>query len=116
MSGKKTERVLLAAAARIAEIRERIRRLDYVCSGTLLKRTKVCGKALCPCAHDPSARHGPYYEWGYMKARKQVHRMVSKEEAKILRHAIANYRAARRLLRAWEHQTVRVITAQRRRK
>jgi hypothetical protein len=115
MSRKDTERVLLAAA-RIAEIRERIGRMDYICSGTLVKRTKVCAKALCPCARDPSARHGPYYEWGYMKAGKQVHRMVSSEEAKILRQAIGNYRAARRLLRAWEEQTLRVITARRRRK
>jgi hypothetical protein len=29
------------------------------------------------CATDPSARHGPYYEWGHMRGGKLVHRSAS---------------------------------------
>lgn len=86
--------------------------MERLCSGTLLRRTKVCGKPGCRCAHDPTARHGPYYEWGRMKRGRLVHRMVSPPHAALLREAIGNYRALRRLLRAWEDETVKLIDAE----
>jgi hypothetical protein len=104
-----------AARVRIARIQKRIRAMDYVCSGTLVRRWKVCGKPGCRCAKDPDARHGPYYEWGYMEGGRQVHRMVTTEQARILRAAIKNYRRALRLLREWETETVRVLEAEKRR-
>jgi hypothetical protein len=101
-----------AALERIARIRDRIRTIDPLCSGTLLRRTKMCGKPECRCAQDPTARHGPYYEWGRMKKGRLVHRMVSPAQAALLREAIANYRTVRRLLRAWENETVKLIEAE----
>jgi hypothetical protein len=86
--------------------------VDYLCSGTLLRRRKLCGKVGCRCAQDPAARHGPYYEWGHMKDGKLVHRMVSPQQAARLRQAIRHYRKVLRLLRAWETETERVITAE----
>ncbi len=83
--------------------------VDYLCSGTLLQRTKVCGKAGCRCARDPNARHGPYYEWGHMQGGKLVHRTLSPEQAVILQLAIDNYRNVKRLLRDWEVETERLI-------
>ena len=41
--------------------------MEYLSSGTLLKRMKVCGNPRCHCASDPAARHGPYFEWSYLK-------------------------------------------------
>ena len=101
-----------AARERIAQIRARIRTIHRLCSGTLLQRTKVCGKPRCRCAQDPTARHGPYYEWGRMKRGRLVHRLVSPAQAALLREAIANYRTLRRLLRAWENETVKLIEAE----
>ena len=96
---------------RIEELRAELAQIDYVCSGTLLERMKTCGKPACRCAQDPAARHGPYYEWGHMKAGKLVHRLVSAEQAGLLRRAIVNYRRLRKLLRAWEGETERLIDA-----
>jgi hypothetical protein len=73
---------------------------------------KQCGKAQCRCANDPSARHGPYYEWGHMQQGKLVHRNVTARQAALLRLAIANYRKARKLLRDWEVQTERLIDSE----
>jgi hypothetical protein len=101
-----------AALERIAQIHARIRQIERLCSGTLVRRTKMCGKPECRCAHDRAARHGPYYEWGRMKGRRLVHRMVSPAQAAQLREAIANYRRLRRLLRAWETETVKLIEAE----
>jgi len=116
MSRKTPKAVQEVARERIARIQDRIRAIDIVCSGTLAKRTKLCGKPGCQCARDPDARHGPYYEWGRMKTGRLVSRMVTPEEAIVLRRAIANYRAVRRLLRAWEDQAVRILEAEQRRK
>ena len=70
---------------------------------------KMCGKPGCRCNEDPEARHGPYYEWGHMKGGKLVHRMVTPEQAALLRRAIANYRKAKKLMKAWEHETERLV-------
>jgi len=99
------------ARARIAQIRQELSAIELLCSGTLLKRMKTCGSARCRCAHDPAARHGPYYEWGHMHAGKLVHRQVSLEQAEVLRQAIANHRRLKRLLRGWEAETERLVDA-----
>jgi hypothetical protein len=115
MSRTTPEQARETAQARIRALQDRLQDLDWLCSGTLLKRMMTCGKAACRCARDPNARHGPYYEWGHMMKGKLVHRMVTPQQATIIRKAIANYRTARGLLRAWESQTRRVIQVVKRR-
>ena len=105
-----------SVAQRIKQVREKIGRIraaltdiEYLCSGTLHKRMKVCGKPGCRCAQDPQARHGPYYEWGHMMGGKLVHRVVTPQQAELLQQAIDNHRHAKQLLRAWEQETERLI-------
>jgi hypothetical protein len=109
---RRREDILEEARERIARIQALLSAMDYLCSGTLVRRMMRCGKPNCRCAEDPSARHGPYYEWGHMKGGKLVHRMVSPEQAAVLRLAIANYRKAKKLMRAWESETERLIDAE----
>ena len=94
---------------KIAEIKRALSALQHLSSGTLLKRMKVCGNPRCHCASDPAARHGPYYEWSYLKGGKLRHRTLTSEQADIMRLAIANNRKAKKLLRAWEAQTLHLI-------
>ena len=94
---------------KIAEIQRTLSAMEYLSSGTLLKRMKVCGNPRCHCATDPAARHGPYFEWSYLKAGKLHHRTLTTEQAQIMRLAIANQRKAKKLLRAWEAQTLNLI-------
>jgi hypothetical protein len=109
---RRREYIIRQTRDRIADIRAALNSIDYLCSGTLLERMKMCGKPGCRCAQDPEARHRPYYEWGHMKAGKLVHRTVSPEQATILRLAIANYRKAKKLMQAWEDVTERLIDAE----
>jgi len=44
-----------------------------------------------------------------MKEGKLIHRTVSPEQAAILRRAIANYRKVKKLLKAWEDETERLM-------
>jgi hypothetical protein len=46
-----------------------------------------------------------------MKAGKLVHRTVSAEQAELLLRAIGNYRRVKKVLRAWETETERLIDA-----
>jgi hypothetical protein len=94
---------------KIAEIKRSLSALEHLSSGTLLKRMKVCGNPRCHCASDPAARHGPYYEWSYLKGGKLRHRTLTPDQAGIMRLAIANHRKAKTLLRAWEAQTLHLI-------
>jgi hypothetical protein len=100
-------------SAALKRAREDLRRaldgVDFLCRGTLVKRTKVCGKDSCRCAHDPAARHGPYYEWGRMERGRLVHTMVSPEQAAQLARAIRAHRQVQRLLRRWERESARTI-------
>ena len=109
---QRPETIIKHALQRIARIRESLGEIDYLCSGSLLVRTKICGKPGCRCAQDPQARHGPYYEWGHMKGGRLVHRTVSTQQAAILRLAIENYRKVKKLLRSWEVETERLIDAE----
>ncbi len=109
---RKTETIIKQSQKRIARIRETLIGVDYLCTGTLLQRMKICGKAGCRCALDPNARHGPYFEWGHMQNGKLVHRAVSPEQAVLLRLAIDNYKKVKNLLRDWEVETERLIDAE----
>jgi hypothetical protein len=99
------------ARERIQRLRERIAQIELVCSGTLRRRTKVCGKPNCRCALDEKARHGPYWEWNRREQGRLVQSRVSAAEAKALKAAMRNARLVRRLLALWERESVRVIRA-----
>ena len=106
---QRRDHIIKQARERIARVQASLNAMDYLCSGTLLRRMKVCGKPGCRCAEDPGARHGPYYEWGHMKGGKLVHRMITPEQAALLRRAIVNYRKAKKLMKAWENETERLF-------
>ena len=99
----------IAVREKIAQIHAALSAVHYLSSGTLLKRTKLCGNPRCHCAKDPAARHGPYYEWSYLKAGKLRHKTLTAEQAQLMELAIANHRKVKRLLKAWEVQTLRLI-------
>jgi hypothetical protein len=101
------------ARARIAALRAELARLDDdLCTGTLLRRTKVCGKPECRCGRDPAARDGPYYEWGRLERGRLVHTQVTLYEAQRIGRAIENYRTLKCLLGRWTREPVRAIVAE----
>lgn len=109
---KKISETRLGIQRDIDQIRTQIEAIDLICPGTLLKRTKVCGKPTCRCAQDPKARHGPYYEWSRWVKGRLVHSVVPPWQAKELARGIRNNRAIRRLLDAWSRKSVEAIRAQ----
>jgi len=113
---KKSYRKLNKIQKQIDQIHRKIVGIDYICSGTLLKRTKVCGKPNCRCAQEPTARHGPYYEWSRREGGRLAHSVVPASQAKLFARAIAKHRLILRLLTRWERESVRFIMDQNDRK
>ena len=97
---------------RIENIQKQILDLDRGVAGTLVRRTKVCGKAGCRCATDPEARHGPYFEWGRIESGRRVSTTVSPEKARQLKVALRNQRRLKTLVRRWERESARLIDAE----
>lgn len=94
---------------RLRRIREQIATIEVVCSGTLLHRTKMCGRSYCACATDPKARHGPYFEWNRTEGDRRVHTAVNPALAQAIAKGIRNHRRLRRLMRVWERESIRVL-------
>jgi len=90
---------------RTLELRRAISAMDYVASGTLHSRTKVCGRSNCRCADDPNARHGPYHEWSRRTGGRLVHHVITTQQAEIIARAIANHREIRELIARWAEET-----------
>lgn len=99
---------------RIAALRARLARFDYVCAGNLRRRYAVCGTPNCRCKAQPPALHGPYYYWSRLLGGKVVQRVLAPEDAEIVARGIENYREARALLRRWEEEVVRIIETRKR--
>ena len=108
---RRTDKIIERALKRIAAIRTALGAMELLCSGMLLTRMKVCGKPGYRCASDPGARHGPCHEWGHMHEGRLVHRVVSSQQAEVLRVAIANHRTAKKLMKQWESETERLMDA-----
>jgi hypothetical protein len=76
--------------------------LGYFFKGTVLKRMMKCGQDRCACQHDPSKRHGPYFEWTYKAKGKTINKRLCPEEVPIYRAATQQYRKLKSLLARME--------------
>lgn len=94
---------------RTKQTRAAINGIDFVVSGHVHSRTKVCGRPNCRCADDPEARHGPYYEWSRREAGRQRHSIVTPQQAQLLQQGIDNHRRIQSLLGEWERSSVEEI-------
>lgn len=71
--------------------------------GVLTERRVRCSKPGCPCRTDPEAQHGPYYSLTRAVHGRTRTRLVSAEEAVLVRRQIAEGRAFRGVLEDyWE--------------
>lgn len=96
------DRLLAGDAQRFDRLKRELDRLGYFCKGTLLKRRMKCGQHRCACHHDPSRRHGPYFEWTYKAQGKTINLRLRSEEVPVYRAATQQYRQLKSLLTRME--------------
>ena len=97
------------ARRQIVRIKRQIAQVELLGRGTLVERTKVCGKPNCRCATDPSARHGPYYEWNRYVGGVLEHATVPPACVTDVRRALDNHQRVLKLLARWERQSLLLI-------
>jgi uncharacterized protein DUF6788 len=56
--------------------------------GSVSERSIKCCKASCACAHDPKARHGPYYSLTQAVAGKTRSRFLTAEQAAVAQQQV----------------------------
>jgi len=83
-----------AAQARIAAA---LASAGFALPGTILERRIRCGKSSCRCSGDPSALHGPYYQWTRKVNGKTVTRLLSAAQMARYRSWFENARQVRSL-------------------
>lgn len=88
-----TVRETLSAVAEVQPMRR----------GSLSERWVKCSRAGCSCSEKPDARHGPYFSLTRMIAGKTRSRLLTSEQAEIVRRQIdAAHRFRKRLESYWE--------------
>jgi len=85
-------------AQRFRALKRELLRVEYFCKGTVLQRRVQCGKAGCACRHDPTKRHGPYFEWTYKAKGKTVSVKLTAEVAPLYWAASQQHRKLKSLL------------------
>ena len=96
----------------VVTLQQALESMDHVCAGSLFTRTRVCGKPNCHCATDQAARHGPYFTWAHRDRDRVVHHILTREQAQLVRAAISNYRAIRKIITRWDRESANTILTQ----
>lgn len=99
--------------AGIAGLRQTVAAMDYVVTGTMLTRRMLCGTPSCRCKKNHKWRHGPYHDWTRLEGKRLVHQYLSKDEAKLIKQAIQNYRKILKITRKWEKLTLKTMEVKR---
>ena len=99
----------------IARIKNDLLALGPLHPGSLTRQYSVCGKAGCRCK-DPTRprRHGPCYKVSYVYRSKFTSRFVPRQEARVVRAELANYKRMRKLIEAWVGLAIRLAKEKRR--
>src|SRR2546426_7319896 len=97
--------VLRNQAQRFRQTKRELLQLDYFLKGTVLKRMMKCGRPQCACHHDPSKRHGPYFEWTYKANGKTVNVKLTAEAAPLYKAATKQQRKLKAILASLERQS-----------
>lgn len=77
-------------------------RIRFTASGSLVRRSTVCGKPGCRCQADPPRRHGPYWQWTKKVAGKTVTLRLSDAEARLFRKWLGDRQRLQATLAAME--------------
>lgn len=77
-------------SAATAGLQNRVRKLGFIASGSVVERYTFCTSPGCHCHADPPARHGPYYQHTRKIAGKTVTRRLTAEQADRYREQISN--------------------------
>ena len=74
---------------RVRQFVTQLAQLQPMRRGSVSERSVKCGKVGCACAHDPKARHGPYFSLTQAVAGKTRSRFLTAEQAAMAQQQVA---------------------------
>ena len=91
--------------------KDQLRRIGYICMGSLAERRLSCGKATCACHRDISKQHGPYHQWTRKVGGKTQSRMLPESLVRLYREGIRNHRKLDRVIKQMQEISLLVFEA-----
>ncbi len=76
--------------AEYARLKARLRKVGFICQGSLTERWMRCGKPNCACARNSARRHGPYFQLSWKERGKTLSRRLPLKHAALYRRWVAN--------------------------
>jgi hypothetical protein len=84
--------------ARYAALVQELTTIGFIIDGSLGQISARCGKPNCRCKADPSALHGPYWQWSGRDNGKNICKRLHEDQAAIYREWIDNRRRVDELI------------------
>lgn len=106
------EQALQRCEQEYQEVKAQIDTLGYLLQGSLRERWMTCGKQGCHCYENPSARHGPYYQWSWAEKGKTRSVYLNADQAELCREWIHNNHELERLLKRLRAVSLRIARLQ----
>jgi hypothetical protein len=90
-------------------VKQQITDLDYILTGTIIKKYGPCGKAGCRCAYGKKNWHGPYYIWTRKENGKTITKSLTSAQAQFCKKAIGNMQKLKTQIERWKRESVKSI-------
>jgi len=90
---------------KITPLKVQITSKKYILNGTLVRKYKQCGRNNCRCYEDKKYWHGPYWIWTRKENGKTVTKTLNKEQAVLVKRAIAEMKKVKLLIEKWKIQS-----------
>ena len=74
-----------------ARLKRQLRSVGYICLGSVAQRWLTCGRPACACHHDPTHRHGPYYQWTRKVNGRTESRWLDESLVRLYQEGIQNH-------------------------
>jgi len=95
------------------QLKGRLAKTDFLCTGSLMTLYRRCGKPYCACHTDPKSLHGPYTVWTRKVQAKTVTRTLHPKQAELCKWSIRNMREVEAIIERMKELSAIYIESQR---
>lgn len=89
--------------------KDKIANLDYIVTGTIMKKYGPCGKEGCRCVDAKKNWHGPYYIWTRKEKGKTITKSLTAAQEQLCRKAISNMQKLKTQIERWKRESATAI-------
>lgn len=95
-------------------LKRQLRRVGYICLGSVAQRWLTCGTPSCACHADPKRRHGPYYQWTRKVNGRTEARMLDESLVRLYQEGIRNHQRLNAIVKKMQEVSLAAFEAAKR--